>query len=41
MKGDIGILLNGDCGNLSISWGSAIDYYAYLLKKIEMGTALK
>ncbi|MEH7096701.1 lasso peptide isopeptide bond-forming cyclase [Neobacillus vireti] len=32
---DIGILLNGGRGNLTISWGSAIDYYAVLLKKLK------
>ena len=31
----IGVLLNGDRGNLTISWGSALDYYAILLKKIK------
>lgn len=30
---NVGILLNGGRGNLSISWGSAIDYYASLLKR--------
>ncbi|MDQ0114821.1 lasso peptide isopeptide bond-forming cyclase [Paenibacillus harenae] len=30
---DAGVLLNGGRGNLSISWGSAIDYYAILLKR--------
>jgi asparagine synthase (glutamine-hydrolysing) len=29
----VGVLLNGGRGNLSISWGSAIPYYATLLKK--------
>ncbi len=33
-KEDIGILLNGDRGNFTISWGSAIDYYAILLKRL-------
>lgn len=28
-----GILLNGDRGNFTISWGSAVDYYSILLKK--------
>jgi asparagine synthase (glutamine-hydrolysing) len=32
-EGDIGVLLNGGRGNMSISWGSAMDYYALLLKK--------
>ncbi|MEB3100762.1 lasso peptide isopeptide bond-forming cyclase [Ferviditalea candida] len=31
----IGVLLNGGRGNLSISWGSAIDYYAILLKRLK------
>ncbi|WP_404452358.1 lasso peptide isopeptide bond-forming cyclase [Virgibacillus necropolis] len=31
----IGILLNGDRGNFTISWGSALDYYATLLKKVK------
>ncbi|MFP3123385.1 lasso peptide isopeptide bond-forming cyclase [Ectobacillus funiculus] len=31
----IGVLLNGGRGNLSISWGSAMDYYAVLLKKLK------
>jgi asparagine synthase (glutamine-hydrolysing) len=34
-KEDIGVLLNGDRGNFTISWGSAIDYYAILLKKLK------
>ncbi|MBM7573496.1 lasso peptide isopeptide bond-forming cyclase [Aquibacillus albus] len=32
---DIGVLLNGDRGNFTISWGSALDYYAVLLKKLK------
>lgn len=31
----IGVLLNGGRGNLSISWGSALDYYSTLLKKLQ------
>ncbi|MBA9025642.1 lasso peptide isopeptide bond-forming cyclase [Peribacillus huizhouensis] len=31
----IGVLLNGDRGNFTISWGSAEDYYATLLKKLK------
>lgn len=31
----VGVLLNGGRGNLSISWGSALDYYAILLKKLK------
>lgn len=34
-KKGIGILLNGDKGNSTISWGSAIDYYAVLLKRLK------
>ncbi|OME83941.1 asparagine synthetase B [Paenibacillus sp. FSL A5-0031] len=30
----VGVLLNGGRGNLSISWGAAIPYYATLLKKM-------
>ena len=30
----IGVLLNGDRGNFTISWGSALDYYAILLKRL-------
>ncbi|UAL46927.1 asparagine synthetase B [Sutcliffiella horikoshii] len=32
---DIGILLNGDRGNYTISWGNALVYYAELLKKLK------
>ncbi|WP_017378582.1 lasso peptide isopeptide bond-forming cyclase [Paenisporosarcina sp. TG-14] len=32
---DIGILLNGDRGNFTISWGDAFDYYSTLLKKLK------
>ncbi|MEH7011464.1 lasso peptide isopeptide bond-forming cyclase [Neobacillus niacini] len=31
----IGVLLSGGRGNLSISWGSALDYYATLLKRMK------
>ncbi|MBT2758431.1 lasso peptide isopeptide bond-forming cyclase [Mesobacillus foraminis] len=31
----VGVLLNGDRGNFTISWGSALDYYAILLKKLK------
>ncbi|OXM85210.1 lasso peptide isopeptide bond-forming cyclase [Paenibacillus rigui] len=31
----VGVLLNGGRGNLTISWGSAIDYYATLLKRMK------
>jgi asparagine synthase (glutamine-hydrolysing) len=33
---DVGILLNGGRGNLSISWGTAIDYYGTLLKRLRI-----
>lgn len=33
-KEDIGILLNGDRGNYSVSWGYALDYYSILLRKL-------
>jgi asparagine synthase (glutamine-hydrolysing) len=32
---DIGILLNGDRGNWTVSWGMAEDYYAILLKQMK------
>ena len=32
---DIGILLNGDRGNWTVSWGIAEDYYAILLKQLK------
>ncbi|MDQ0256586.1 asparagine synthase (glutamine-hydrolyzing) [Evansella vedderi] len=35
-KNDLGILLNGGRGNLSVSWGSALDYYGILLKKLKL-----
>lgn len=31
----VGLLLNGDRGNFSISWGYALDYYAILLKRLK------
>ncbi|WP_121610113.1 lasso peptide isopeptide bond-forming cyclase [Mesobacillus foraminis] len=31
----MGVLLNGGRGNMSISWGSAMDYYALLLKRLQ------
>lgn len=34
-KKKMGVLLNGDRGNFTISWGSALDYYARLLKKFK------
>ncbi|GAA4839969.1 lasso peptide isopeptide bond-forming cyclase [Paenibacillus vulneris] len=32
---NVGVLLNGGRGNLSISWGSAMDYYGVLLKRLQ------
>jgi asparagine synthase (glutamine-hydrolysing) len=32
----VGVLLNGGRGNMSISWGSALDYYAVLFKKMKL-----
>ncbi len=32
----VGVLLTGAGGNLTISWGSAIDYYAMLLRKFRL-----
>ncbi|RYL92701.1 asparagine synthetase B [Sporolactobacillus sp. THM7-4] len=32
-KNNVGVLLSGERGNFTISWGPAIDYYALLLKK--------
>ncbi|WP_338470950.1 asparagine synthase-related protein [Niallia sp. XMNu-256] len=32
----VGILLNGEKGNFTISWGSAMDYYALLLKQFNL-----
>ncbi len=37
----IGVLLNGDRGNFSVSWGSPLDYYALLLKKVKWVTLLQ
>ena len=34
-KEDVGILLNGGRGNMSISWGPAYEYYALLLKRLK------
>lgn len=34
-KMNVGILLNGGRGNLSISWGDAFPYYAQLLKQLK------
>lgn len=32
---DLGVLLSGARGNLGISWGSALDYYSLLFKKLK------
>jgi asparagine synthase (glutamine-hydrolysing) len=32
---DIRVLLNGDVGNSTVSWGNALNYYANLLKKLK------
>ncbi|NHC43596.1 lasso peptide isopeptide bond-forming cyclase [Bacillus sp. MM2020_1] len=37
----MGILLNGGRGNLSISWGSAFDYYVTLLRKVKLFYLIK
>lgn len=34
-KEDIGIILNGGRGNFTVSWGSALDYYTILFKKMQ------
>lgn len=31
----VGVLLNGDRGNFTISWGSALNHYSILLKKLK------
>lgn len=33
---DVGLLLNGGRGNLTISWGDAISYYGLLLKRLRL-----
>lgn len=38
---NVGVLLNGGRGNLSISWGSALSYYALLLKKLKWLSLIK
>lgn len=37
----VGILLNGDRGNFTVSWGSALDYYSILLKKMKWVSLFK
>ncbi len=34
-KKNIGVLLNGGRGNLTVSWGPALEYYAILFKKMK------
>ena len=34
-KEDVGVLLSGDRGNLTISWGCALEYYSLLLKRLK------
>ncbi|OIK09387.1 asparagine synthetase B [Bacillus sp. MUM 116] len=34
-ENNVGILLNGDTGNSTISWGQALYYYAILLKRLK------
>ncbi len=40
-KENVGVLLNGGRGNLGVSWGSAIEYYAILLKKMKWFRLIK
>ncbi|PAW30088.1 asparagine synthetase B [Peribacillus simplex] len=35
-ENDIGVLLNGDRGNFSISWGFPLEYYSLLLKRLKL-----
>jgi asparagine synthase (glutamine-hydrolysing) len=37
----VGVLLNGGRGNLSISWGDAIPFYAELMKKMRWGKLME
>ncbi len=37
----IGVLLNGDRGNFTISWGSALEHYAILLKRLKWVSLFK
>lgn len=34
-KKNVGVLLNGDRGNFTVSWGSALDYYSILFKQLK------
>ena len=34
-EADVGVLLNGDRGNFSVSWGFALEYYSILLKRFK------
>ncbi|MFS0861477.1 lasso peptide isopeptide bond-forming cyclase [Fredinandcohnia sp. 179-A 10B2 NHS] len=40
-KENVGVLLSGGRGNLSISWGSALDYYSLLLKGLRWSRLIK
>ncbi|MGO0259303.1 asparagine synthase-related protein [Priestia aryabhattai] len=40
-KQGMGILLNGQRGNWTISWGPALDYQAKLLKRVNLGKFLR
>lgn len=31
----VGVLLNGDAGNLTVSWGKALNYYGLLMKRLK------
>ncbi|MBO0602528.1 asparagine synthetase B [Sporosarcina sp. E16_3] len=34
-EANVGVLLNGDRGNFTVSWGPALDYYSVLLKRFK------
>ena len=36
---DVGVLLNGDRGNFSVSWGFPLEYYSHPFQTIEVGSA--
>lgn len=38
---DLGIVLNGQLGNFTVSWGSYMSYFLYLLKKLHWITYMK
>ncbi|MFJ5768893.1 asparagine synthase-related protein [Psychrobacillus sp. NPDC093180] len=35
LEADVNLLLNGDRGNFTVSWGSALDYYTLLLRRFQ------